>query len=840
MQLFYILAFFNIVKAAVNPESYPLDINSLNSFQRENKNVDTYLHTEKLFNTINSGLKKFEHIETKKSVKKEINNYEGLSSQVLHKTTTTIELFHDKQYFSLDDVIVSQNIHKISKNYIIDCSPKNINIHDYYVGTSNSNHKDILSQSNHGTQVGFIFSRQVVSLEKYMVEKKTCKKIGTETVHPLQIMNTKIVSEINFPYSRIVIPTSRHLSESDKFLQPDPPLLLCDDNKVLSKLGNINRDGGDSIDFQGIPVDYNYALDLNGNECIDISTTVPGSINFNHASGTRAINQAISLGNGITCTNCYSFLGAGILAVFNIFGGKSSTFAFEAKDAGGAGFNIAISINNPTITLSKIINLAKEGPVTSIPIITGLSLKVNFGGAWATVKGSGSAKGQASFSSGYTLIEEDHIMYANSRWSAQHSLINSNQLKPTYRNDGIKLSTSSLSVIVSVSARVKFSFGGMIPLVKVGATIDFSSVLTATAQYIKGGNFQSLALTMMDQNDRYLRDNHKIYYPGDTLHFNIKYIGLNPNKEHHLFLNLHKQGDDSNGRPIFMHKFKSSSTGNGETKIDWKIPHDTKLSQRNCKKQGPMVDFSVHSSSRLNRYFSNKKICLMQRRNNDKDNIFTYPKDGLTLSTSKNIHIQWKKDGLKHFKNKQGTDGIGVSQIPKKINLAIVSSDNGKAYQLANNINNTGTYYTKFPDDLLKNGHRYFMVIHDSDEYSHIAWQNKGFSLIKPVDNHIDKHIPNRNNDSIHLNPIDIFSPVFEDGTRLWNVVEHRNITTGKIIGKQQRILAGPYKCPRDSLSIMLQIEFGFDGFTVLGRKMPLGSTASNPFVIIPQTNFCI
>jgi hypothetical protein len=38
----------------------------------------------------------------------------------------------------------------------------------------------------------------------------------------------------------------------------------------------------------------------------------------------------------------------------------------------------------------------------------------------------------------------------------------------------------------------------------------------------------------------------------------------------------------------------------------------------------------------------------------------------------------------------------------------------------------------------------------------------------------------------------------------------------------------------------MVQIEFGFDGFTVLGRQVDLGAVSSNPFAIIPQTNFCI
>jgi hypothetical protein len=403
MHYSYIIIFllFNFVKSQINIESYPLDVSVFNRYQNENKHIDNYLHTDKFFNTVHNGLKYFEHVETKSIEDLNLQGgYEQIVNQAVHKTTTTTELFSDKQYFSLDKPIISQNVDEIGEGYLIDCAAHDIHRGDYYIGTSDSNHKDIKQQSNHGSQVGFIFSRQVKSIKNI----NGCKKIITALVHPLQIMNTKIVSEISFPYNRVIVPSSnnssRSLLENAPFTQPDPPLLLCTSEKVLSKQATIHKTGSSHANIHGIPIDYDYALDIKGNECIDVSTTVPGSINFNHASGLNAINSNIKLGEGITCTNCYSFLGASVLAVFNIFGGDTSTFAFEAKDAGGAGFNLGILINNPTVSASKYFNLAKSGPVSSIPIVAGLSLDVNFGGAWATVKGTGSAKGRATFSSG--------------------------------------------------------------------------------------------------------------------------------------------------------------------------------------------------------------------------------------------------------------------------------------------------------------------------------------------------------------------------------------------------------------------------------------------------------
>ena len=850
MQYSYIILFFlfTFVKSNVNIEKQALDINEFHKFQRENKNTDPYLHTDKLFDALHNGLKSFEHIEIKDTTNKTVRNYAQISSQALHKTTTTTELFQDKQYFSLDDNNVSQNIQEIGERYLIDCANNDVRIGDYYIGTSDSNHKDITQQSNQGSQVGFIFSRQVKSIQ----ENGHCKKITTEIVHPLQIMNTKIVSEISFPYNRIYIPvlnlsglndTSRQLIEKSAFLQPDPPLLLCDNEKVLSKQGGLHKNGGGRTTIYGIPIDYSYALDTKGTECVDISTTVPGSINFNHASGLKAINPSIKLGDGITCTNCYSFLGAGILAVFNIFGGDTSTFAFQAKSAGGAGYNIGILLRNPTVSASKYFNLAKAGPVSSIPIVAGLSLKINFGGAWATIKGSGTARGSATFSSGYTLEESDYVMYAKSKWSAGHKLINSNQIKPTYSDNGIKLSTTMISVIASISARIQYKFGGSIPIVNVGATIDFSTVLTATAQYIKGKSQQSLSLSMDDNRKLLSRtrfrntDSTHHYYPGDIVHIKINYDGLNPNENHELYFNLHKSTDEGKGYPIIMHKFKSSHTGNGETKVTWRIPYDSKFTQDNC--ENPEIQLSAHTSAKLDRHYLPNKICLTNSRNDNTNPTFQYPETGIVYHTSRPINIKWDKDRLKHFKHIQGTDGLGSEQNPKHVNFIVVSKNTGNAYQIANNINNTGSYYAYFPDSILKDGARFFMVIHDSRENSRIAWQNGNFELRKPPYN-IDINASKSN----ILVPVNFAPPIMEDGIPLWNkervsqpVIFINNTT---IMEKSRRSLIGPNNCRNAALSILLQIEFGFDGFTVLGRQCSLGSTVSNPFTIVPQTNFCI
>jgi hypothetical protein len=838
-----------LVSYSEGSQTYPLDIEGFHKVQRENVHTDPYLHTKALFDAIHSGKKHFE----KKELKEEVNKERLLSLQAFHTTTTKITLFPENNYISLDDPSVSKNIQTIEPVSLIDCNNHLIQIGDYYIGTSHSTHNDVMLYSNQGSKVGFIFSRQVVGVKEL---SGGCKRVITMVVHPLQIMNTYIETAISFPYDRVYIPndavnntnpktktktntlSNRRLrGKNDAFMEPDAPLLECSDDEVTSKMATIHKTGEDSTTIKGIPFDYSYALDVKGNECLYADATVPGSINYNHASGTNAIRQNIVLGNGATCTKCYSFMGASVLAVFNIFGGKMSTFAFQAKGGGGAGFNIGILIKDPSFSASKYLSLAGPGKTSSIPIVAGLSLDIRFGGAWATIKGSGSAKGEARFSSGYTLYEEDSIMYSKSKWTAHHELTNSNQLNPVYSISGFKVSSMSLSAIISLSARVEFSFGGSIPVVNVGASVDFSSILTATSQFVKSGKSNyNIVLGFSDLENRILIDSveRNTKYPGDKIRFHVNYEGLNPNEIHELYFNLHHHNtnsDSSSGFPIKKHTFKSSRGGKGTVVVDWTVPHDSRLMQSDDKDKSPKIHFSVHSSARLDRFRSDMKIRLIQKKDAEVSSIFKYPHDNSIIPTGQKMEIKWEKDKMKYFRHKPGTDGLGEDKVSPKVSLIIVAINNkneSRAYQLLNNIENIGTYEAVLPDILHMLGDKFFLVIHDANEYSKIAWHHGVFRLTPPR-----RRIPL--NATNGLEPVYVEPPIVEHGVPLWGN-NTQTLEIPELINMDRRLVT----CPNSALSIMLQIEFGFDGFTLLGKKYTLGSTHSNPFVIIPQKNLCI
>jgi len=88
------------------------------------------------------------------------------------------------------------------------------------------------------------------------------------------------------------------------------------------------------------------------------------------------------------------------------------------------------------------------------------------------------------------------------------------------------------------------------------------------------------------------------------------------------------------------------------------------------------------------------------------------------------------------------------------------------------------------------------------------------------------------------LEPVYVEPPIVEHGAPLWGLALTipEESQDNKNIEVERRLVT----CPNSALSLLLQVEFGFDGFTLLGKKYTLGSTHSNPFTIIPQKNFCL
>ena len=144
----------------------------------------------------------------------------------------------------------------------------------------------------------------------------------------------------------------------------------------------------------------NYCITC-GKMCAQYNTFLPGSFNFNYNYQTgNAITPSLQISNGIACSNCYVFFGASFM-VYSQY--ASSTFMFETKVGGAAGFNVAIAMNNPSFSGSTTFPLIEENYDLGFgfPIGAGFSIYTYFGGLSVTLSGSGSATGTASFGAGY-------------------------------------------------------------------------------------------------------------------------------------------------------------------------------------------------------------------------------------------------------------------------------------------------------------------------------------------------------------------------------------------------------------------------------------------------------
>lgn len=101
--------------------------------------------------------------------------------------------------------------------------------------------------------------------------------------------------------------------------------------------------------------------------------------------------MSYDLGGGVSCNNCYAFLGAGMLVIFQYQVNAlalSGSFDMEAKVGGGLGYSANINAINPTLSAKKIITLispAKTYQVASLG--SSLTFGHKLGGLTATISG---------------------------------------------------------------------------------------------------------------------------------------------------------------------------------------------------------------------------------------------------------------------------------------------------------------------------------------------------------------------------------------------------------------------------------------------------------------------
>jgi len=252
--------------------------------------------------------------------------------------------------------------------------------------------------------------------------------------------------------------------------------------------------------------------------------------------------------------------------------------SFEAKLDGGVGYNIQLSIDNPTISGSQTITLlGASTATTSFPLGFGLSLATNFGGLQAVLSGSGSATGSASMGAGananaYFGVEYDYLetpaAYGNgwkfptdAEFSYTAPFLSYTDFTPDSISIGVELTgTQDFSLgyhwlgvdwlgadfTVSVTGDAEYAYSTSAAMmsemsVSVGSPVP-SNTVSATVGGHPNQPTRRLSDTMSASVDLNLQDLPvaSIVQPGDVLPISVAYSGFNTGEKADMFFSLHR------------------------------------------------------------------------------------------------------------------------------------------------------------------------------------------------------------------------------------------------------------------------------------------------------------
>ena len=384
--------------------SFKVDLNNLRFAKRSDSQINTIRKLSEVLQE-KSDKDSFTTIEENNAVEEAklnaVRNGSVDAMEANYVTKSTFFLHDKKMYLNLDEH-AKGSLKTLGSSQVEHCSDKanDVQIGHFIIG-SDKVHGEISNED------GAVLARQVT--DKYT--KNGCTVMQTIPVHHLELFKrATFESHVDIPFQNsFYMETEEKRNLASQFVGPDLPIRACSDT---------------AFDYSWYDVAAKYTLlqpDFQLKYCIGVSCSkfcaqyskdIPGSFNFNYDfSSGKAITNSLQIANGVTCTNCYLFFGAGFIVIAEYL---NSAFMFETKIGGGTGFNAQVDLNNPSISGSKVYSLmgpSNQGYV--FPIGGGFTMTSKFGGLSATLSGSGSASGSASFGAGYKTAATIGVMVVN-------------------------------------------------------------------------------------------------------------------------------------------------------------------------------------------------------------------------------------------------------------------------------------------------------------------------------------------------------------------------------------------------------------------------------------------
>lgn len=262
---------------------------------------------------------------------REIKSFKDVTSHVKFDAVSQYSFKKDMHVVSLDDARAAKHVVDISSTDLLYCGKADINtvfVSTHSAGSeSNKRLSDFLAHDERASKSsGFAQVRQVVSKKsatKHDIssllqgrDASSCHRLETENLHHLELFESfKVESAIEHPFrhkaSQAVARKARAIEKDLQGEYPihpdgsDPGVILCTnpwwkDDEMGSNDQN-NDDG-----FQ----DY---LNWSGDACVQYIKAIPGSFDFNYDSETNHADAPLDIATGITCANCFAFLGVSVV-----------------------------------------------------------------------------------------------------------------------------------------------------------------------------------------------------------------------------------------------------------------------------------------------------------------------------------------------------------------------------------------------------------------------------------------------------------------------------------------------------------------------------------------------
>jgi len=668
----------------------------------------------------------------------QIQSFKELTSESLYHSKTTYHLWPEVQYISLDSNQHSDlKIRSVNKDVIVHCSQGGadaVKVGDFIVGSSEGSfwtHEDVdvnwRAQSSSSIK-GLVLTRKVESIAPSSIEN--CFNVKTSQVHPIELFHSfHVEAETHRPYdiSYNLQRRTRKL-QTTPFAKPDKPAVLCDDAAFKDNW---------STDPQSFS-DPNFEYNLGGvNGCAFYNYAIPGSINFNynvetHSADVPSIPLRSEAIDGVSCNDCYIFMGANVFAIIDYFG-TGSTIDFEAKLAGGIGVNVNMELDNPSVQGAQTFQLvAASGEATKFKLgNSGLTGSFQNGGLTATVSGSGSSSFSAKAGGGASTSAYLEIMYATQNplpWSFPND-INWQVTAPYMGYSNFQINQVTITTVLNGIEKFTLEYNWL-GVWWIGA--DFTINYGATVSYEYGGgaqaNSQSLSVSLGSPLTGHIKT---VYGPGDEVPVIVNYKGFAPGKPFHLYYSLQGVLAAPQGLSIMHQVYTASHTGAGAITTSWIVPWDHYLTDSITSE--PTKHITVRSSSTgPGRVAVSDTAFKIEMRNNNV--LVTSPKYGSDVPLHGMFSVKWDKSLLSHFASIPGAGGLGQSIEDSLVTILAVpvssanldaflqtgSSNEVKGVALVENVANTGSAVVAFPaTDVFKESDAVVIFV-KSSKYSNI------------------------------------------------------------------------------------------------------------------------